>query len=224
MRASFKPRVFDQHRAFRTASCDPPKTLCKQFPAFLVLEVQNAIEHHQRQHGLAVNKPVIILKPWARTDTKGRLVESVLVAERQGELWLMPHIEANSPHCKKSRPIADAFVGGFTAARCRRLSLPQALLWGYAAGSLSVLRRGAQQVECRHAAGPRPLVLSSSTPTPPPSPRGIAVCGSRPSCRDSTPRFARRRCCAARSRRWAISHRASHSSTRRPQRSRSSAR
>ncbi len=40
---------------------------------------------------------------------------------------------------------ADAFVGGFLAARCRRLSMCQALLWAYAAGTLSTLQRGAQE-------------------------------------------------------------------------------
>ena len=40
---------------------------------------------------------------------------------------------------------ADAFVGGFIAARCRRLSGAQALLWGHGAGTVSTLSRGAQE-------------------------------------------------------------------------------
>ena len=40
---------------------------------------------------------------------------------------------------------ADAFVGAFIAARCRRLTATQALLWANAAGTLSTQRRGAQE-------------------------------------------------------------------------------
>jgi sugar/nucleoside kinase (ribokinase family) len=39
---------------------------------------------------------------------------------------------------------ADAFVGGFVAAHCRRLSVTQSVLWAHAAGNLSLSERGAQ--------------------------------------------------------------------------------
>ena len=39
---------------------------------------------------------------------------------------------------------ADAFVGGFVAAHCLRLSATQSLLWASAAGNLSLSEAGAQ--------------------------------------------------------------------------------
>ena len=68
---------------------------------------------------------------------------------------------------------ADAFIGGFLAARCRRLSMCQAMLWAHGAGTLSTMERGAQEIRMVTRpllAGlclpPRPLLTPLYRPCP----------------------------------------------------------